>query len=104
MKNILRKLPDASAAEVFQTLIDREDLKLERIISEGQASPEGQWIKEDLNEWVLVLQGRARLLFEGETAKREMGPGDYLLIPAGTAHRVEWTDPDTPTIWLALHY
>jgi cupin 2 domain-containing protein len=33
-----------------------------------------------------------------------MRPGDYVHIPAHQRHRVEWTEPDQKTVWLALHY
>jgi cupin 2 domain-containing protein len=79
-------------------------VRLERIVSTGQATPPGQWYDRETNEWVAVLHGRAGLRFEGEDAIVVMGAGDHVLIPAHRRHRVEWTDPDEPTIWLALHY
>ncbi|MFO0919698.1 MAG: hypothetical protein U0872_15475 [Planctomycetaceae bacterium] len=33
-----------------------------------------------------------------------MAPGDFLNIPAGKKHRIDWTTPDQPTVWLAVHY
>ena len=51
---------------------------------------------------MIALKGAARVDFEGSTV--ELGPGDYLDIPAHTKHRVAWTTPDAPTIWLAMHY
>jgi len=27
-----------------------------------------------------------------------------VVIPARCRHRVEWTDPDQETVWLALHH
>jgi cupin 2 domain-containing protein len=65
-------------------------------------SPDGFWYDEPTNEWVLVLQGAAKIEFEDETL--EMRPGDYIDIPAHKKHRVAWTTPDEPTIWLAVHY
>jgi cupin 2 domain-containing protein len=56
------------------------------------------------NEWVIVLNGNATLQFEDEPAKRRLSPGDYVFIPAGKRHRVEWTDPQQPTVWLAIHF
>ncbi len=49
-----------------------------------------------------MLKGAARLEFEDGTL--EMRPGDYVNIPAHKKHRVAWTTPDEPTIWLAVHY
>lgn len=51
-----------------------------------------------------MLRGRASLRFEDESEPCVLGPGDYVLILAHRRHRVEWTDPDEPTVWLALHY
>jgi cupin 2 domain-containing protein len=31
-----------------------------------------------------------------------MKPGVFLNIPAHKKHRVEWTTPSKPTIWLAV--
>jgi cupin 2 domain-containing protein len=102
--NILADLPDATSSEVFQSLVERNGIKIERIISHGQATPEGEWYDQEWDEWVLVLSGQAHLLIEGETQPRELKNGDHLLLPAHCRHRVEWTPPDTPTIWLAVHF
>jgi cupin 2 domain-containing protein len=90
--------------EICETLLETARFRLERIISTGQATRAGQWYDQERGEWVALLSGRAGLLFEGEQEPRAMKPGDHLLIPARCRHRVEWTDPDQETIWLALHY
>ena len=102
--NLLADLPSALADEEVATLAASGHMRLDRIVSTGQASPEGVWYDQAEAEWVVVLRGRARLRFEGEDADREFGPGDYVHIPAHARHRVAWTAPDTPTVWLALHY
>jgi cupin 2 domain-containing protein len=79
-------------------------LKIERIISQGQASAPGFWYDQTWNEWVIVLQGSAALRFEDEGAGRTLGTGDYVFIPARQRHRVEWSDPRQPTVWLAVHF
>ncbi len=91
-------LPD----ELFQDLLKRPGLRLERILSTGQSTPPGEWLDQPWDEWVLLLAGRAGLTLEGETPKT-LEPGDHLLIPARRRHRVEWTLADGPTLWLALH-
>ena len=95
---------EATRGEIFETLIETDRFRLERIVSTGQATPGGQWYDQEKNEWVALLSGSAGLLFEGESRVRVIRPGDCLLIPAHRRHRVEWTDPDQETIWLALHY
>jgi cupin 2 domain-containing protein len=79
-------------------------VRIERIVSTGQASPPGFWYDQPWTEWVLLLAGAAGLLFEDEPTPRPLKAGDYLLIPAGQRHRVEWTDATQPTVWLAVHY
>ncbi len=75
-----------------------------RIVSTGQATPEGEWLDQDDNEWVLVLSGSAVISFAGDADPKPLRPGDHLHIPAHVRHRVEQTDLKQPTVWLALHY
>ena len=51
-----------------------------------------------------MLKGATWLRFEGDDDEQpvEMKPGDFMNIPAHKKHRVEWTTPDDPTIWLAV--
>lgn len=103
MGNIFCSLPDKSEHESFEELLRHENIKIERIVSQGHASPEKGWYDQKGNEWVIVLEGAGSILFEsgGEVNLKK---GDYLNIPAHTRHKVTWTDPDSVTIWLAIHY
>jgi cupin 2 domain-containing protein len=92
------------AEEVVETLLERPAFRIERIVSTGQATPEGQWCDQETDEWVLVVKGRARLRIEGEAQDRELGEGDFVLLPAHCRHRVTWTEQDVPTVWLAVHF
>lgn len=103
MNNIFAELPDNLEQEVFETLISNDGVKVERIISKGHKTEAGQWYYQDLNEWVMVLKGAARLVFEGGESV-ELNEGSYINIPAHQKHRVDWTDPTQETIWLAIHY
>lgn len=100
--NLLTGLPSHLPAELVTTLLEAANLRIERIVSHGHASPDGFWYDQDEHEWVVVLQGAGRLMFEDETVA--LKPGDCLNIPARKKHRVEWTTPDEPTIWLAIFY
>ncbi|HVB15738.1 MAG TPA: cupin domain-containing protein [Stellaceae bacterium] len=100
--NLLRDLPDARGGEVTDALLDAPGLRIERIVSRGQASPPGFWYDQKEAEWVLLLAGAARLRFEGEAEARALGPGDHVHIAPHRRHRVEWTDPTTETVWLAV--
>jgi cupin 2 domain-containing protein len=102
--NLLRDLPDAGASEITDALVARPGLRIERIVSLGQANPEGFWYDQAEAEWVVLLAGAARLRFEDETQARALGPGDWVEIAAHRRHRVEWTEPGQPTIWLAVFY
>ncbi|MGD0918540.1 MAG: cupin domain-containing protein [Thermodesulfobacteriota bacterium] len=104
LKNLFLEIPDSSKDEVFEILLKTDHFILERIVSSGQATQPGEWYDQDTNELVLLLSGRAGLLFEGEREVRVMHPGDYIHIPAHNRHRVEWTDAGWKTVWLALHY
>ena len=75
---------------------------LERIVSTGQATPRGAWLEQERDEWVALLDGVAELAFEDGSHLR-LVPGDHVLIRAGERHRVEWTRPDPPCVWLAVH-
>lgn len=102
--NLFANLAATRDAEQFTELLAAPGLHLERIVSLGQMTPPGEWLDQSQAEWVILLRGAARLLFDGESTARELKPGDYVTIPAYCRHRVEWTTPDEPTIWLALHY
>ena len=102
--NLYDELPEPGPDEQFQVLLTTPGLKLERIVSTGQATPPGEWYDQDDDEWVVVLRGSAGVRFADEPGTRRLVPGDWLLIAAGRRHRVEWTTPDGPTVWLALHH
>lgn len=90
--------------ELFQELLKRPGLRIERIVSTGQASPSGFWYDQPEGEWVLLLQGEAVIRFEDTAKPQALVPGDFLEIAPHRRHRVEWTHPDLTTVWLAIHY
>ncbi|WP_319585324.1 cupin domain-containing protein [uncultured Desulfobulbus sp.] len=90
--------------ERFDQLLSSGTVRIERIVSTGQASPPGFWYDQDENEWVTLLAGAAELHFEDEPGPRRLQPGDWINIPTHCLHRVAWTDPDQPTVWLAVFY
>ncbi len=100
--NLFAELPAPGPQEDTRVILERPGLRLERIVSHGQASPTGFWYDQTDDEWVLLLRGAARLRLEGEAEDRRLAPGDHLLLPARRRHRVNWTDPTQPTVWLAL--
>ena len=102
-ENLFQSIPAVIEEEIFETLLQNDDVKIERIISKGHQSPESGWYDESKNEWVIVLKGEAIIAFEsGEQEK--LVEGSYINIPAHRKHRVAWTKPDAETVWLAVHY
>ena len=101
--NLFANVPTGLAEEQVVPLAEGPGAMIERIVSTGQASPPGFWYDQDWPEWVVVLAGEAGLWIEGEPAPRTLRPGDYVELPAGVRHRVEWTRADPPTVWLAVH-
>jgi len=103
--NLFGNLPVApEAAERLETLLTHPGLRIERIVSSGQASPAGFWYEQPEAEWVLLVSGAALLRFEDETEARRLRAGDWLDIEPRRRHRVEWTAAEMPTVWLAVHY
>jgi mannose-6-phosphate isomerase-like protein (cupin superfamily) len=100
--NLLAKLPAAKRAEAFTELLARPGIRVERIVSRGQATPEEQPMVQDHDEWVLLLEGAAGLRIE-DSAVVTLGPGDHVWIGRGQKHWVAWTAKDRPTVWLAVH-
>ncbi len=100
--NLFAAASQPASEEVFQTLLENKSFKLERIVSTGQATPQGHWVDQSADEWVVLLSGAATIHFEDD-GPMTLRPGDYVLIPAHTRHRVDWTEPTRPTVWLALH-
>lgn len=105
-RNLFEALPDARVTESFETLLNRpgaRGLRIERIVSQGQASPPDFWYEQPGDEWVVLLRGAAVLRFADEFADRLLKPGDCIDIAAGRRHRVVATSRDEPTVWLAVH-
>jgi len=90
--------------EIFETIAESGPVRIERIIAYGQATPQGTWYDQDLDEWVILLKGSAEILFDTEIRPLTLLPGDHILIPAHCRHRVTRTDDQGPTVWLAVHY
>jgi len=103
-RNLFADLPAVLAHEQMTELLSRPGLKIEKIVSTGQASPNGFWYDQPQAEWVVLLRGRARLRFQDEVEARALVPGDVVDITPHRRHRVEWTAADEPTVWLAVHY
>jgi len=103
LRNIFSAIPEQLPEEFLTCLLRREDVLIERIVSKGHVTAEGQWYDQSWDEWVILLQGQASLRYENSEQLIQLDVGDYILIPAHTRHRVEWTPQDIKSIWLAVH-
>ena len=95
---------DRAPEEIFETLVDSGEVRIERIISDSHSFAGRVLVRSGRNEWVLLLEGSAGLRFEGEDGIVLLEPGDWVDIAAHVRHRVEWTDPKQKTVWLAVFY
>ncbi len=98
--NLLRPLPERGSGEVFDDLPAASGVRVERIVSHGDASPPGEWFDQDDDEWVLVLEGEGELEFANPIERVLLGVGDWIFIPAHRRHRV--VRSADPTVWLAV--
>ena len=105
-ENLFDDLPAGLPADLpderVDVLLEGDGVRVERIVSRGHASPPDFWYDQAEDEWVLLLAGAARLRIEGTDEPVSLRPGDHLTLPAHCRHRVEWTDPDRETVWLAV--
>lgn len=104
VKNIFSNILQSVPEEIFENLTSSKNCKIERIISRGHTTLAKKWYNQDKNEFVLILQGNAELLFEEKNELVKMKEGDYVNIPAHKKHRVEKTSTEKETIWLVIHY
>lgn len=102
VSNLYSQIPGDLVEERFESLLTSTNVRIERIVSHGHASPPGFWYDQAEGEWILLLQGATRVQLETEMV--ELRPGDCLNLPPHTRHRVDWTTPGEPTIWLAVFY
>ncbi|ATY34619.1 cupin [Sphingomonas psychrotolerans] len=102
VENLLTRLPAAKRAEAFTELLARPGVRVERIVSRGQATPGGAPMVQAQDEWVLLLEGAAGLRIE-DSDEVTLHAGDHVWIAGGQQHWVTWTAKDRPTVWLAIH-
>ena len=104
INNLLTPFETLPEGEEFEELFRGQSCRVERIVSTGQSTREGQWYDQEHAEWVILLSGSAVLRFEGESGGRSLVPGDAVNIPAHCRHRVEATAANQESVWLAIHY
>lgn len=101
--SLFANIPQQLPVELCQTLLENPNIRIERIVSKGHRNAADDWYDQTQSEWVMLVQGRARLCFQNAEPV-ELNAGDYLLLPAHCKHRVDWTSSEPPCIWLAIHF
>jgi cupin 2 domain-containing protein len=101
-KNVFENIIIDKKQEQFFELIKNDNIRIEKIVSNGQSSPINFWYAQEKNEFVLILKGNAILEYEDKEV--DLKEGDFINIKAFTKHRVKYTNKDEPTIWLAVFY
>ena len=73
--------PKTEGAEIFDLIFEHPPfLRLERIHSNNARSAENFWYDQTEYEWVTILKGSAKLMFEDEETARVLQKGDSVLI------------------------
>ena len=103
LKNIFNDIPRHMPEELMETLAEGENIRIERIISRGHTTPENKWYDQEESEFVLLLKGKAKIMFEKE-GEISMQKGDWLVIPAHSRHRVTYTSTEEEAIWLTAFF
>ena len=104
MENLFAAIPASLPEELFEDIVKTDSMRIERIVSRGHTTPNNEWYDQEESEWVMVVKGSARILFEDGMYEVSMEAGDHINIPAHQRHRVSWTDPSQDTVWLAVFY
>ena len=103
-KNIFSDIPLDFKEEFIEPLVKDSNVKIARIVSRGHRSARDFWYNQDVNEFVLVLEGEAKLKFKDEKKIAHMRKGDYMIIPVHKEHRIQWTSKNEDTLWLTVHF
>jgi cupin 2 domain-containing protein len=104
VRDLFADIGESLRNELVETILQTYGFRIERIVSRGHSSPEDFWYDQEEHEWVILLKGSAVLRFEDQYESITMNPGNYIKIGKHQKHRVEWTDPEQDTIWLAVYY
>jgi cupin 2 domain-containing protein len=89
-------------SEKLDVLLKAKNVRIERIISSGQVTPDDFIYDQDENEFVILADGEAELDISGERVALKRG--DTINIPAHVKHRVVYTSKEPPCIWLCIFY
>ena len=97
MNNIFDYRVPEIDSENFHTEFENENVKIKTIVSNTLSTP--QIFQQDCDEWVVVLQGCAKIAMDGVIHK--LKKGDTLFIPAYKEHTLLKTKK--VVVWLAVY-
>lgn len=114
IKNIFEIENFSKNEEIVEILEKNENIKIEKIISTGQTT---DWMIQDEDEFVFLVQGNAEIEFEIEDKsvefqniknkkikKVKLTKGDTIIIKSGEKHRVSYTSIEPYCIWFCVFY
>ena len=104
IKNLFSNFPDVAKQERIEEFVKDGTVRIERIVSYGQASLPDFWYDQEEHEWVVVLAGEGSIQWKKDGTTQTLKSGDSLFIPSHTQHRVAWTKPNAETVWLAVYW
>lgn len=103
VRNLFRDIPGGPAEAIDVLLTGRGGTKIERIVSWGGRVPDEGTFDQDWTEFVVLMQGQARLVALEPEQTFDLEPGDWLEIPPKRRHYVACTSREPPAVWLAVH-
>lgn len=101
--NFFENIPNEFPEEIIEEILNTDNIRIERIISDGQTSPDEFWYEQKENEWLIILEGDAILEYQ-DSQEKKLKKGDYVYIPAMQKHRVKEISQTQKTIWLAVFF
>ncbi len=98
MKNsIFKNSKPPIVGESFETLLEKKNVTIKRIVSSSKIDQEVMIQEED--EWFIMISGEATIMIEDEHVA--LKSGDYCFVKRKTVHKL--IKVKEGTIWLAVH-
>ncbi len=90
----------AKKGELTDILYEDSQMRIERIVSMGQVTPDGFVYDQAEDEFVTVVRGEAIISLLDENRELHLYEGDSFMIYSGVRHKVTYTS--SPCIWLCV--
>lgn len=103
VRNLFGDISAGPNETIDALMAGRGNVTVERIVSHGGRAPAEGTFEQDWTEFVVLVQGEARLVALEPDETFELKSGDWLEIPSKRRHYVAWTSSEPPAVWLAVH-